>query len=387
MPIRNFSKKIKITFIIDTIHGIKAGTETQLNLLINYLDKNKYDIHLLCLRETEWVKENSSTINCKVNVFKVNSIINPMSILSYIKVIRHVQNIKPDIVMTFFRDSNIIGVIAARLANVKVILSTRRDYGLWLDRRTHYILGLANRFVKGIIANSRKVKELTCKQEIIDCSKTHVIYNGIKFGDAKPVKFDNKQLKNKLGIPLDNQIVGIVANLRPMKRYRTFINAAEQVLLKKNNVHFVIVGDGQLRDPLENLAAELGIRDYIHFAGSQEDVLPYLSIFDIGINCSANEGLSNAIMEYMDFEIPCIVSAAGGNEELIENGINGYTFELDDYLELAKLIIDLLDDDEKKKAFIVKSKKWVRTNLNIDNMINQYDRYFTTCYENFGKHK
>ncbi|MCK5543094.1 MAG: glycosyltransferase [Desulfobacterales bacterium] len=387
MTTRNFSKKIKIAFIIDTIHGIKAGTETQLNLLINYLDKNKYEIHLLCLRETEWMKENNSTLNCKVCLFKVNSIINPMSILSYIKVIRHVQNIKPDIVMTFFRDSNIIGVIAACLANVKVIISTRRDYGLWLDRRTHYVLGLANKFVKGIVANSRKVKELTCKEEIVDCSKTHVIYNGIKFGDVEPVKFDNELLKNKLGIPSDNQIVGIVANLRPMKRYKTFINAAKHVLLKNPNVHFVIVGDGQLRNPLENLALELGIRDYIHFVGSQEDVLPYLSIFDIGINCSANEGLSNAIMEYMDFGIPCIVSAAGGNEELIENGINGYTFILDDYSELARLIIDLIDDDTKKKTFIIKSKEWVKANLNIDKMINEYDRYFTMCYENTGKQK
>lgn len=385
MTTQNFSKKIKIAFIIDTIHGIKAGTETQLNLLINYLDKDKYEIHLLCLRETEWMKENSSTLNCKVSVFKVNSIINPMSFLSYINVIRHLRTIKPDIVMTFFRDSNIVGVIAARLANVKIILSTRRDYGLWLDKRTHYILGLANRFVKGIVANSRKVKELTCKEEIVDCSKTHVIYNGIKFGDVDPVKFDKERFKNKLGIPLDNQIVGIVANLRPMKRYKTFINAAKHVLLEKKNVHFVIVGDGQLRNSLENLALELGIRDSIHFAGSQEDVLPYLSIFDIGVNCSANEGLSNAIMEYMDFGIPCIVSAAGGNEELIENGINGYTFILDDHLELARLILDLMDDDEKKKAFVVKSKEWVTANLSIDNMINQYDRYFTSCYENIGK--
>jgi len=194
--------------IIDTVRGIKAGTETQLYLLINNLDKRKYDINLICLRETEWMKENRSTLGCKVRLFNINSIINPTSILSFIQLVKYIKKGNPDIVMTFFRDSNIIGVIAARLAKTNVIISTRRDYGLWLDKRTYFFLALANRFVKGIIANSSKVKELTCCKEIVDCSKVKVIYNGIKFKNVGIVDSDNTILKEKLEIPKEIRLLG-----------------------------------------------------------------------------------------------------------------------------------------------------------------------------------
>jgi L-malate glycosyltransferase len=71
-----------------------------------------------------------------------------------------------------------------------------------------------------------------------------------------------------------------------------------------------------------------------------------LELIDIGVNRSSMEGLSNAIMEYMASGVPCIVSNAGGNPELIENGVNGYTFELDNTSELANHIINLLDNKE-----------------------------------------
>ena len=74
----------------------------------------------------------------------------------------------------------------------------------------------------------------------------------------------------------------------------------------------MIVGDGPRRKSLEALCNKVRVSDYIHFVGNQTDIRPYLKLFDVGVNCSANEGLSNAIMEYMLHGVPCIVSEAGG---------------------------------------------------------------------------
>lgn len=171
--------------------------------------------------------------------------------------------------------------------------------------------------------------------------------------------------------------MGIVAHLVPMKRYGTFLRAAKRVLDRRKDIDFVIVGDGPLRGELELLAYKLRIKEHVHIVGAQEDVLPYLSFFDVGVNCSANEGLSNAIMEYMAYGVPCIVSDAGGNPELIEHGINGYLFELGNDIELANKIIYLLDDEKKQKEFISKSKEKIMEKLTLDKMISAYDGYFT----------
>jgi glycosyltransferase involved in cell wall biosynthesis len=110
--------------------------------------------------------------------------------------------------------------------------------------------------------------------------------------------------------------------------------------------------------------------------GEQECVVPYFSIFDIGINCSKNEGLSNAIMEYMAYGVASIVSEAGGNTELIKNEINGLTFELGNHEQLSSRIITLLNKPLLRRKFILKSKEYVANHLQIDKVIDQYDNYF-----------
>jgi glycosyltransferase involved in cell wall biosynthesis len=177
-------------------------------------------------------------------------------------------------------------------------------------------------------------------------------------------------------------VVGIVAGLRPMKQHKTFIRAACRVLEANPNVEFVVVGDGPLRDELETFTADLGINGRIHFVGWQGNVYRFLSIFDIGVNCSANEGLSNAIMEYMACGVPCIVSRAGGNEELIENGVNGHTFELGNDAELARLILTLLEDTKKQEEFAGESRRIIRTRFGMDSMIRNYDSYFDRILTN-----
>ena len=61
---------------------------------------------------------------------------------------------------------------------------------------------------------------------------------------------------------------------------------------------------------------------------------------------------------------------------MVEYGIDGYLFELDDHLDLAEKIIDLLKNEEKQKEFILKSKEKIREKFTLDKMIGAYDEYF-----------
>lgn len=374
-------RKIKLMFIIDFIYSNTGGTENQLIKLVNNLNHDKYDVHLLCLRETDWIRKNRDSLECSVSSFNYNCFNHkdPRNFLVFIKTVRHIREIQPDIVLTFFRASNILGVLASRMAGIRNILTSRRDYGLWLDRRVMPLLKLTNHLTAGIITNSHKVKDLTAEKERYDPQKIHVNYNGIDL-DSFGRSHDTNGLRKQLDIPESHRIVGCIANLRPMKKHMTLLRAAERVLKKFPEVTFILIGDGPERERIESNISNVGLPHHIKVLGSQHDVLPFLSIMDIGVNCSTSEGLSNAIMEYMASGLPCIVSEAGGNEELIENNVTGLTFPLDDDHQLSEQILSLLKNPAKTARFSIKAREKLASLMNIDSMIERYDNIFDNLY-------
>lgn len=380
-------KKIKLMFCIDFIYYSTEGTESQLIKLINNFDHDKYELYLLCLRNTPWIQENKKHLKCSVTALNYNEINHkdPRNFVAFWRAVSHMKKIAPDIVVTFFKVSYILGVIAAHLAGVKSVISTRRDYGLWLDNRSIYALRFANRFVCAIVTNSQKVKELTCSKEHYDCSKVYVIYNGIEAEEFTFSSGTDLSLKMSIGIPLDNKVVGIVAGLRRMKNHKTFLGAAKRILQVRSDVSFVIIGDGPLRSELDNYAKDCGIRQDVFFLGWQTDIPRYLSLFDVGVNCSSNEGLSNAIIEYMAAGVPAIVSDAGGNTELIQHGVNGYVFDLGDDSRLAEYIIRLLSDKNTRTLFSSRSKEVIIERFRMDKMLHQYDTLFTNLVKTYSE--
>jgi glycosyltransferase involved in cell wall biosynthesis len=369
-------KKVRLMFIIDFIYTSVGGTETQLLRLIKHLDRQRFEIHLVSLRATEWLTQNRQRLDCHLKTYDVIKLKNPANLIRFLSLARYIKDTDPDIVITFFPLSNIVAVLAARLGKATIILSTRRDYGLWLNKWSLPLLRFANRYVSGIVANSEIVKSLTGDAESFDASKIHVIYNGLDVLDIRPFKRSARRVLDDLGIPPENKVVGILANLRPMKHHKTLIKAAQRILKVRQDIDFVIVGEGPLRRELEDFTASMKVDAHFHFVGRQEDVLPFLSIFHVGVNCSANEGLSNAIMEYMAYGVPCIVSRAGGNPELVEHGVNGHTFELDDDDTLAQLILRLLDDPENQHRFAERSREIILSRMTTERMIGQYEQYF-----------
>ena len=82
-------------------------------------------------------------------------------------------------VHTFFPASNALGIIIARLAGVRKLISTRRDLGFNLTRKDIKLLKLANRFASCVLTNSKAVARNVMRQESVSSEKLRVIYNGI----------------------------------------------------------------------------------------------------------------------------------------------------------------------------------------------------------------
>ncbi len=288
-------KKIKIAFIIDTIHDKIGGTERQLILLLKNFDRSKFEPYLCCFKDSEWIQKNSE--NWKTHIFEFKSFFSPPDYWKLYKFSRYLKNEGIDIVQTHFRDGNILGILAGRMAGIKTIISTRRNQGYWHNKSELFVLRILNPFVKRFLANSNAVKLFAHKVEKISLNRIDVIYNG--FDLSKFSKSSNKNISllyEELNLEPDRSIISIVANLRPVKGLDVLIKSAKKVLAQNNSVIFLLIGDGPEKGSLEQMAENLGIRKNIHFLGSRDDVHEILQCSSLGVLSSHAEGLFKLII-------------------------------------------------------------------------------------------
>jgi L-malate glycosyltransferase len=370
---------VKLCFVIDHVWNFRAGTENQVSQLLPLLSGH-FDTELICLRPHPWLLEQQDVLRSRVKFFDIPDFHSPGSLRNWLGLVRHIRASRPCIVHTFFPVSNILGVLAGQVGGARAIVGSRRDFGEWMSRRYLMATRFANRFLDGIVTNSRQVALLTQRAEGFPQSKLHVIANAIDVDGLKVPPAD-LALKRELGIPQSDAVVILVANYRPMKRHQTLVRAARHVLERNPAVSFLMIGDDfQPGEPkktaLRALAAELGVQHKLFFARADGDIERYLSIASIGANTSQGEGISNAIMEYMLAGLPVVAADSGGNPDLVIDGVTGLLFPLDDAHGLANGILRLLSDRAMAERLTQHARQTVASQSRRDNVVRAFVDYY-----------
>ena len=147
-----------------------------------------------------------------------------------------------------------------------------------------------------------------------------------------------------------NCIVGIVGRLQPSKGQMTFLHAAALLARDRPDLRFVIVGgavlgwEGPYPDDLRRIARNLRLSDQLHFAGHQDDVVPWLDAFDVAVHAAANEPFGLVLVEAMALGKPLVASNTGGPAEIVEQGVSGLLVPPGDPDKLAAAVGTVLDD-------------------------------------------
>ncbi|MFO1431860.1 MAG: glycosyltransferase [Candidatus Competibacteraceae bacterium] len=330
----------KILFVIDYYYGACGGTEGQLLALIRGLAARGYEPQLAVLQPTEFTR-NTPAFICPIVNLNIYRIFSLRTVIRMLKLMRRLRRENIKLVHVFFNDAAILVPLFAKLAGCRVVVS-RRDMGFWYTRPLLLLLRLANRFVDGVIANSKAVADWVRRCEWFWRTKMAVIYNGYEIHrSAQPADI---HLRERLGIGRNDPIVGIVANLSAVKRHDDLLRAFVKVHRAQADAHLVLVGKGPLQPQLRELATELGLDRWVHFIGSVGDVIPVVKHFQVGVLCSESEGFSNALIEYMACGVPPVCTRVGGNSELVVDGENGFLVKVGDVATLATRITTLLKD-------------------------------------------
>jgi L-malate glycosyltransferase len=366
-------KKIKVAYFID-IYRPGAGTENQLKFILQNQDPERVEAKLFTLRETIDNKY-LSEIPCPTECLYVKSLFSPDGIIKFFNLVRRLRSEKFDIAMIYFVDSNLFVAPACRLAGLNNIVVNRRDLGYWYGERNMRLLNRINRLTDYFLVNSYAVKKVVTLSEKFPADRIKVIYNALREKESnKPDDIS----REKLNIPPDARIVGIVANLRPVKRIDRFLQVAAKVRSKINNSFFLVLGGGELEWELKELSISLGLKDQISFLGQVSNVSSYLSLFEVGVLTSESEGLSNTLMEYLQADVPSVAFNVGGNNEIIKNEVNGFTVPDGNIEKMANCITEILNNSNLAEKFSAAGKEMVENQFQPANMINQLHSFYKT---------
>lgn len=363
---------VRIAYLIDSLRI--GGTEKQLAEIVKRLDPDRFEPVIICIREsnTEFIRD----IQCEIKEIQFRSFKSFKAVMALFKLIHFLRSRRIDIVQTFFVDATLFGVIGAKLAGVRKIISSRRDLAFWHSRGTLNAFGFVNRWVDRFWVNSSAVGRHLERLEKVPDSRIDVMYNGIDL-DAFQRQDGNGGDEGGGPAATVNHVVGIVANLnREVKRVDLFIRAAALVGRRFTSVRFWIVGEGHLRESFEALGLELGLEDRLRFFGSRSDVAAIARDFSVGVICSDSEGFSNSILEYFALGVPVVATDVGGNPEIIRHGVDGYLVGKGDHEMLANRINELVGDDQLRTDMGRRGWEKVSQQFAWPSRIEEIQRYY-----------
>jgi glycosyltransferase involved in cell wall biosynthesis len=263
---------------------------------------------------------------------------------------RFLRSWRPDIVHTHTAKAGFTGRLAARAARVPVVVHTFHGHvfeGYFGPATTRAFVLIERRLAAmsdAIVAVSPGVKEALVSRAVAPEGKIRVVPLGLELGPFAAVSGPAGTYRRELGLAGNDRLVGIVGRLVPVKDHATFLDAASKIARGRSDVHFAIVGDGELRAPLEARASQLGLNRIVHFSGWRRDLPQIYADLDVVVLCSRNEGTPVSIIEASASGRPSVVTAVGGVKDIVDDGVTGLLLPPGDSDLLAASILRILDD-------------------------------------------
>jgi L-malate glycosyltransferase len=370
------SRQRRVCFVLDSLNI--GGTETQAVELARRLDPERYSLTLVCLRARGPLKERLQGTRVQVLEFHPNGGMNsPGGIYQLFRLAAFLRRERFEILHAHDLWANLLGVTAAKMARVPVVVSSQRDLSHleFYSTRGKKWLRMLQKNSDAVVANANSIRDGLLQEEGFSATKIRVFHNGIDMERFAVPRGNGSVFGQSLGA---GKVVVLVGNMHTdVKGHPTLINAASKVVQESPDTRFVFVGDGALRAVLEEKVRERGLERSIVFLGRRNDVPEILAASDIGVLPSKAEGLPNAVLEYLAAGLPTVASNVGGNAEVLTDGTTGFLVPPDNADALADALLRLLRDPALAEQIAVNGREFVRRNFSFERLIEQTDRMYS----------
>jgi glycosyltransferase involved in cell wall biosynthesis len=340
-------EKVHILYIITNL--ALGGAQKNALYALDNLDSAKYEKYFIsapCGGLYTDIDQYSGIkfhfLNClKRKISLVNDI------LAFFALWRFMREHKISLVHTHSSKAGIIGRWAAKFAKVGIIIHTVHGWSFHQNMRKPikavyvFLEQCTAKITTRFIVVSQNDLQKGLEHKIGNAQQYSLIRYGIEIS-----KFCQKKQQDSD----KRKIVGMIACLKPQKNPLDFIKAAEIIAKTNKAVDFICIGDGGLRQKMENAITRLGLSGQIRLLGWRKDIADLIATMDIVMLCSLWEGLPIALLEAMAAAKPIVAYDTDGVREAVLNNKNGYLVEPGDVKGLAKKIQELLADPELAKT-------------------------------------
>lgn len=323
--------------------------------------------------------------------------LSPRDLVVVCKLIVELFRLKPHIVHTHKAKAGATGRVAA------FIYKWLTPSALWLKPRKckivhtyhgHIFHSYYGRFKTRLFLTVEQLLAMFCTDQVITISEEQrreicgtfkvgrreqfaVIPLGIDFGEIGSWR---SSLRKELGIDDKIPLIGIAGRLCEVKNHEMFLEVAAKLRALEVRAHFVIIGDGHLRETLEKRVVELGISEMVSFTGFRKDALSLYTDLDIVALTSLNEGTPLTLIEAMSCKVPVVATEVGGVVDLMgarheRKGSyavwdHGVTAPSRDVVSFASGLKFLIEREDLRRQMGKRGRLFVRSRLSKDRLIS-----------------
>lgn len=359
------------------LHAIRQGKvgggETHVLDLVNELDKEKYESIILSFTEGPMVEKLKSD---GFKTYVVNSE-KPFDVTVWSAVKKIVNNERIDLIHAHGTRANSNTFFSSKSLGIP-LLYTVHGWSFHPDqsRIVKFIRTYSEKFLVNVAAKTICVSEsnLIEGRSKFSMKNAIVIANGINREKFNPKK-SFKNIKAEFNISENTILIGYIARITHQKSPLVFLNAIAE-LSEKDNIKFLIVGDGELKPAMIALAKTLKIEKYIVFVDFRSDIPDILNAVDIFCLPSLWEGLPIALLEAMSMQKAIIASSIDGITDLIEHGVNGLLVEPNNIKQLSDSIAKLKNDEGLRQTLGLAAEHTVKEKFNIVSMTRKIEEVY-----------
>ncbi len=357
------------------------GAEKWILALANNSDPSLVTSELVVTREREnqdlQLVRDFNALGLTSHEVDMSGRFDPRAIKSLVTLIKDQQ---VDILHSHGYKSDILGIIAAKIAGIKCI-TTPHGFEKTNDRKLELFIAAGCRTFKYFDYTVPLSRELYADVQNYKVPDEKIVYirNGVDLKDIdyrKPAENPVvRDINDPLNLP-EKKTIGFIGQMIDRKNVSHLLDVFDKLASENSGLELVLLGDGVSRSKFESYADKLESRNRMSFLGFKSDPLSYLKTFDLFVMCSTLEGIPRCLMESMAMGVPVAAYDIPGVNQLLEHNKTGLLATLNNKDELYACCKRLLWDENLANTISAAAAQHINDKFSARRMAIEYTELY-----------
>ena len=369
------AERVRVVHVLDNLNT--GGTELNAVRTAERLDRARFDIRFICLQPDGPLRARLDAAGIPVTGMGISGLLSADSLRRGLEIRELVRRERIDVVHAHDPYANVLAAPWVRLAGRGRVIASQRWWKNVHPAQVRVANRIAYRFAHVVLANSPSIAEQVISEEGVPRSRVVVVPNFVDDSGFEPLSQQRRvELRARCNVAPDDIVIGVVANLYPVKNHAMLVRAAARLKESWPRVKFVIVGEGDERQRLAAEISERGLDGQVIMPGRilHEPGLP--GVFDIAVLTSREEGFPNFVVEAMAAGRAVVATRVGGVPDAVVHGETGLLVASGDDSGLAAALDRLLREPDTQDRMRVAGSQRARTLFHADGVMTSLTRLY-----------